>query len=100
MTNQEELKRIIKDWAKENEAINKFGDILLQYDVDDVGLLADAIFSAGYMKKDSKELNEEKIGIFLAKREEIEGDIVIIGDVRDLAHAIATSKDIIKWEIK
>lgn len=42
----EKLKEIIREIAQENECIDKFGDILLRYDVDDVGLFAEAIYQA------------------------------------------------------
>jgi len=39
-TDPQEVKEAIEDWAKNNEAIDKFGDVLLRSDVKDIRKLA------------------------------------------------------------
>lgn len=41
---KEKLKETICEFAKETEMIDKFSDITLRYDEDDLGLLVDEIF--------------------------------------------------------
>lgn len=55
---KEKLKETIYKFAKETEIIDKFDDITLRYDEDDLGLLVDEIFKfiAKYKNKLSRYL--------------------------------------------
>ena len=82
MTNQEELRKLFEMFDR-----NPF--------YAPIGRRIDAILSAGYVKKDSIELDEEKIREIIANTED--GVIVIDEDYDKLAHAIACAgKEVVK----